>query len=257
MAHQKFVQDVAGCFFGPSEFGFSRRSWRSISFSWLFRLLRRFVENRSVKNTFKIKCPDAGTKSIRSVVLAGQTVSGATVSIAVATGFSAGNHGSVADIINLSEIAVGNIGWNQGTGTITGADTPATDGSVSYNNRSEFNSASSIAWVDSGGNAVGDLSGALTLLGSQAGYNVGEAPATLTFDIDAATAQNWVDFGLGGLAISSIDNGDGNGRFNLISIVGDNGATNIEFHVVPEPSAGLVGGIALLLTAVRRRRTTA
>ena len=64
--------------------------------------MRRFVENRSVKNTFKIKCPDVGTKSIRSVVLAGQTVSGATVSIAVATGFSAGNHGSVADIINLS-----------------------------------------------------------------------------------------------------------------------------------------------------------
>ena len=191
--------------------------------------------------------------------VAGQTVSGATVTIAVATGFMNANHGSVDDIINLSEIALGNIGWDQGVGAITGGDTPATDGSVSFNNRSEFNNASSIAWVDSGGAAVSDLRGALTLLGSQPGYNQGAAPPTLTFDIDAATAQRWVDFGLGGIALSATDDGNNRSRFNFQSVVGDNGVTNIEFHVVtvPEPSAGLVGGIAVLLTVVRRRRTAA
>ena len=165
--------------------------------------------------------------------VAGQTVTGATVTIGVATGFSAGNHGSVDDIITLSEIAVGNTGWTQGTGTITGTDNVATDGSVSFNNRSEFGDATSVAWVDSTGSAVSDLSGALTLLGSQAGYNVGAAPATLTFNIDAVTAQRWVDTGLGGLAIGATDNGDTNGRFNFLVTTAVNGATNISFQTVP------------------------
>jgi hypothetical protein len=77
----------------------------------------------------------------------------------------------------------------------------------------------------------------------------------LVFTIDALTAQRWVDTGLGGLAMGSIDNGDGNGRFNLTPIVADNGATSIAFNVVPEPNVGWLGALVMLFVAFRRSRS--
>ena len=190
--------------------------------------------------------------------VSGQTVSGAVVTIGIATGFSAGNHGSAADdTITLNEIAIGNLGWIEGSGVIGGTDIPATDGSVSFLHAAEFNDATSVDWVDSAGNPVADLRGALTPLGTVPGYDVGGGTPALTFAIDAITAQSWVDNGLGGLALTAVS-GDGNGRFNFLTR--DNaanaaaGVSNIVFTVVPEPSAGLLLALGTLFAFASRRR---
>lgn len=186
--------------------------------------------------------------------VAGTVVTGATVLVNVQTGFSNGNHGTTDDLINLSAIALPNIGWDSGSSAITGSDTPATDGSVSFNNRSEFNSASSIAWQDGSGTDVADITGSFTLVDSIAGYNQGAAPATLVFTVDAATAQDWVDNGLGGLALWTTDDGDSRSRFNFSSVVNNNGATRIVFNAVPEPGSGIVCGMTLMMLGLIRRR---
>ena len=80
----------------------------------------------------------------------------------------------------------------------------------------------------------------MTELGSAPGINLPEGSPNLPldaggeayfFEIDAATAQRWVDEGLAGLALSATDNGDGNGRFNLTTVVGDSPVTNIQFEL--------------------------
>lgn len=45
------------------------------------------------------------------------------------------------------------------------------------------------------------------------GYNQSSTPPQLFFIVDQATAQSWIDNGLPGLVVSSIDNGDGRSRF--------------------------------------------
>lgn len=179
----------------------------------------------------------------------GEIVVSATVTIAVAVNFTNGNHGTTDDLINLSEIALTNDGWVSGVGAIGGGDTPANDGSVSFANRVQFNGGGTTeAWQDAGGNDVANLLGALTLIDSVAGYNQGAAPATLTFNVDAALAQSWIDNGVGGVVLSTTDNGDSRSRFNF----GTDAAT-LNIVTVPEPGSlallGL-GGLALL----RRRR---
>ena len=185
--------------------------------------------------------------------LDGALVSGAMVIVEINEAFSAGTEGSELDTVFLHEIAVGNIGFNTGNGEITGDDTPATDGSVSFNHREEFNSASSVDWLDADGMAVGNLLGALTELGSTPGINLPTGSPNLPLDaggeayffaIDGATAQRWVDEGLAGLALTATDNGDDNGRFNLTPIVSSPGgppsiATNIQFAI----SAGILGDV--------------
>ena len=103
--------------------------------------------------------------------LMGVTVAGATVTVEINEGFSADNEGSEADIIVLHEIALPNSGFIPGTGGITGADNPATNGSISFNNQAEFNSGSSVPWMDATGTPVADLLGALTELGTTPGIN--------------------------------------------------------------------------------------
>ena len=187
--------------------------------------------------------------------VSGLTVTGAVLNFNVATGFSAGNHGSTLDTIFLSEIALGNQGWLQGNGVITGGDNVADDGSVSFQNQSQFDPAGvngpSVPWVDSAGANVADLVGSFTQIGSQAGYNVGAAPAVLSFNVNAATAQNWVNNGLGGIALSVVDDGDTNARFNF-----QGNAGSIVFAVaVPEPGTGLVLSICGMMMLVRRNRS--
>lgn len=185
----------------------------------------------------------------------GQTYIGATVSIAVATGFTNGNHGTVDDIINLHEIALTNLGWDNGTGVIGGSDNFTDDGSVSFLNRVQYNDDPGPAggtteqWLDAGGTGVSNILGALTLLDSISGYNSGGGTPFLVFDIDAATAQAWADNGLGGFALTTTDNGDSRSRFNMAGA----GAT-ITFHSVPEPGSVAVLGSLFVLTLVRRRR---
>lgn len=173
--------------------------------------------------------------------LMGATVSGATVTIEIMEAFSAGTEGSEDDIVILNEIALGNLGFITGTSVITANDTPAFDGSVSFNNQSETSSASSVPWVDVNGMDVDNLLGALTEIGSAPGINLptGTPNAGLdaggvayVFTIDAATAQRWVDDGLAGIAMQSIDNGDGNSRFNLAPVTnGGEFVTNIAFEL--------------------------
>ena len=184
--------------------------------------------------------------------LAGAMVSGAMVTVEINEAFNAGNEGSALDTVFLHEIAIGNMGFNTGNGEITGNDTPATDGSVSFNHREEFNSGSSLDWLDVNDMAVGNLLGALTELGSAPGINLPDGSPNLPLDaggeayffaIDAATAQRWVDEGLAGLALTATDNGDTSGRFNLTPVVlgpGDTSSTvtNIQFEI----SAGVLVG---------------
>ncbi len=188
---------------------------------------------------------------------AGQTVTGATIDFQVATGFSAGNHGSVDDVINLSEIALPNLGWVRGSGEITGADNQADDGSVSFLNRIQFDtSGTSEQWLDASGTGVGNLLGALTTVDSVPGYNVGGGTPILSFSVDAATAQGWVDNGLGGLALSVTDNGDLNGRFNFIGngSAASNAGSITFLTAVPEPSSGIVLIAMGAMVCVRRKR---
>lgn len=185
--------------------------------------------------------------------LDGVTVSGATVTVEIAEAFDAGTEGSEADIVFLSEIAIGNVGFITGNGVITGGDNPATNGTVSFNNRAELNDPTiSTPWVDAAGMDVADLAGALTELGSLPGINLpsGTPNAGLDaggeayiFEIDAVTAQRWVDDGLAGIALSAVDDGDGNSRFNLQTIVPTGEAnTNIAFQVCPDVILGDVNG---------------
>lgn len=149
--------------------------------------------------------------------LQGQSVIGATVEIYVHTGFSHSQHGSDHDVINLSEIALPNLGWISGTGTITEGDTPADDGTVSFLNRVQFSgSGQSEPWLDVGGQGVPNLLGALKPVSTAAGWNQGNAPAFVSFSVDGETAQRWVDDGLAGLAMHVTDDGDSRSRFNMI-----------------------------------------
>lgn len=148
--------------------------------------------------------------------LAGQTIVSATVEIDVMIGFSHPQHGSDQDVINLSEIALSNAGWDSGMGEITGSDTPADDGSISFLNRVQYNGGGTTEpWLDSGGTGVANLLGALTPLTSIPAWNSGSAPDSAIFTIDPATAQSWVDNGLGGLVMSATDDGDSRSRFNM------------------------------------------
>lgn len=186
---------------------------------------------------------------------AGETVSGATVEIFVATGFSHSQHGGPGDVITLSEIALSNLGWSQGSGVITGTDNQADDGSVSFLNRIQFDtSGTTMPWMNASGTGVSNLLGSLTTLDSTNGWNSGSAPVSMLFSIDAATAQGWVDNGLGGLALSATDDGDGMSRFNMRTHNSGQLGAAITFHVVPEPASlgtlGMLSAFALL----RRRR---
>lgn len=184
--------------------------------------------------------------------VAGTTVTGATITANVATGFTNPNHGTADDTIVLSEIYVGNSGWDQGNTAITTGS--ATDGSVSYAFQSTTgNAATEVQWMDANG-SVSDIRGALTTVATSPGYPQGGGTPTVTFNVSAAIAQNWVDNGLGGLALSVIDSGDSQSRFNFQFHNEANPNFSIDFDVVPEPSSALVLAVAGFGMIARRRR---
>ncbi|MEM7311670.1 MAG: PEP-CTERM sorting domain-containing protein [Planctomycetota bacterium] len=150
--------------------------------------------------------------------VAGETVSGALVNVFVAQAFSSATHGSDQDIIVLHEMALPNAGWVEGTGIIRGTTNFTDDGSISYANRVTYLPGGIIPsepWLDDNGQPVANLEEAISQVATTSGYNVGEAPPFITFEVDAATAQGWVDNGIAGLVLSSIDDGDDTSRFNF------------------------------------------
>ena len=156
----------------------------------------------------------------------GVTLSGdATVTISKGTIPNSIQRGSVDDVINVSELAISNFGWDEGTGEISFADTPADDGSVSFLNRVQFSgSGMSEPWEDSQENAVSNLTGAITLIASRPGYDASDPDGTkYEIIVPQAIAQRWLDDGLAGLVFSAVDpdpiNGDGMSRFNLFEDV--------------------------------------
>lgn len=186
-----------------------------------------------------------------SAALSGTVVSSATVTVETAPNIPP-NAGSAQDFIVLNEIAIGNIGWIAGNGAIGGGDNPADDGSVSYLYQSTFAGPSgnaSTAWVDSSGAAVANVTGAFTAVDTISGYTAN--PGSITFTVNQATAQGWIDNGLAGLALSAV-NADGNNlsRFNF----GPASTFQINFHAVPEPSTGLLMAVLACAGVVRRRR---
>lgn len=186
--------------------------------------------------------------------LAGQQVASATVNVYVATNFQNGNHGTTDDLINLHEIALGNAGFVTGTSTIGGSDNPATNGSVSFLHQAEFNSASSVPWVDASGTDVADLTGAFLPVDTISGWNQLSAPQPAVFDVPVAIAQSWIDNGLAGLALSTTDNGDSRSRYNFQARTGSNIGAEIIIELVPEPSSMvLVFAAAGMLGAFRKR----
>lgn len=187
---------------------------------------------------------------------AGETVLSATVTLTVATGFANGNHGSALDVINLHALASTNAGWSSGTGAIGGGDNMTDDGSVSFLNRVQYNddpgpaSGTTEAWLDAGGNPVGNVLGALSSpIDSVPGYAQGAGPAQLTFNIPTAMAQDWVDNGLAGIGISTTDDGDSRSRFNFLQ----QGAT-LNLTVVPEPGTAMLAALSTLCLGLVQRR---
>lgn len=132
------------------------------------------------------------------------------------------NHGTADDLIAARDLFPTNIGWIEGGRTITGADNMTDMGEPSFLNFAQYNddpgpaSGTSVPWKDAAGNDASNLLGALgAILDTEPGYAQGDTPEALTFNISQATAQGWVDNGLGGLVFSTIDNGDSRSRFQM------------------------------------------
>lgn len=170
------------------------------------------------------------------------------------------NAGSTTDTVNLHELYLTNDGWLEGTRTIVGADNLSDEGSASFLNRVQYNddpgpaAGTTQPWLDALGNPVTNLLGAVTApLGSELGYSAADVTAgtaLLSFTIDQATAQRWLDDGVGGFLLSATDlDSDGRSRFNL------DGLATLTFNTVPEPTALITTTLSLLgLSTVRRKR---
>ena len=148
--------------------------------------------------------------------LAGTQTSGATISIGVVGFFSNANHGQPTDLIQLNYLPDSNSGFDPGVSMITGNDTPADDGSISFLNRVQFSgSGTSEPWLDGAGNPVANLAEAIVPIATVDGWFQGDAPPTVEFVLDGPTAQGFIDDGIAAFIMSAIDDGDNRSRFRL------------------------------------------
>lgn len=149
--------------------------------------------------------------------IVGQSTTGATVSVSTQI-FSNTNHGDANDTIVLSIIALPNAGFASGNGFVTGNDNLTDDGSISFLNRVQYNDApgppsgTTMPWMDEQAAPVANLLGAMTQVATTVGFASGQAPL-LTFQISQPVAQDWLDNGLAGLVLSTVDDGDTRSRF--------------------------------------------
>lgn len=180
--------------------------------------------------------------------LGGQAIESATLTFTAAG--IAPNAGNASDLINLHEISLSNAGWISGNGEITGADTPADNGSVSFANRVQYDgSGVTMPWLDAGGAGVANLLGAIGVpIGSQPGYTT--ASTVVTFNLSPALVQGWVDNGLAGVALSVTDSGDNMSRFNFVP----DAANLTVVTAIPEPSGLFMLGSLSMLALIRKRR---
>ena len=146
--------------------------------------------------------------------LAGAQTSGATVSIGVVGFFNNANHGQPSDMIQLNYLPGSNSGFDAGVGVITGDDSPADDGSISFLNRVQFSgSGTSEPWMDAMGNPVADLAAAIVPIATVDGWVQNDAPPTIEFVLDGPSAQALIDEGVPAFVMSAIDDGDNRSRF--------------------------------------------
>ena len=115
----------------------------------------------------------------------GETVSGATLTIGVQTGFGGGtNHGTADDFLNIHEMYATNAGWDPGgQGIQNNATNVAAEGVVSFNYRGHSTTGNEVPWQDASGANVDIFIGAFstTPVGtSVAGWVSGEAPGDLS-----------------------------------------------------------------------------
>ena len=170
--------------------------------------------------------------------LAGFQTSGATATITINGGFSNANHGSTADTIVMNRLFNTNDGYIPGEMIITGDDTPANDGSISFLNRVQFDGGGTTEpWLDESGAAVANLLGAIDPVSSAPGYDAGMAPPTIDFPIDAATAQNMIDNGIAGIVFQTTDDGNDRSRFFLGAL---DGTTVLTITFEPGGGGGFV-----------------
>ncbi len=187
-----------------------------------------------------------------SSIPAGSTINSATLTVYLANQSA---NGRTWENVKLSRLLAGN-DWVEGVG-----QTPATDGSVTYN----YRAAQTIPWA-----APGAIGGADIDLGSTQTFNVVgvDGQATVIVRDISAWVQAWVNSPSGNAGLlwwggNNADSGSGNRYFHFGTKedgAGPAGETNaaapmlVIDYTIPEPTTALLLAAGALFTARRRFR---
>ena len=127
-------------------------------------------------------------------------------------------HGSELDVISIHQLYGANRGWSQSSRSFI--DGVEVSGGPTFNFQSQASETEGRPWKDVNGADVANFLGSFdpTPLDQVLGFNIGDDPDFVDFDIPVEIAQGWVDdpASFGGIVIVSNDNGDGMGRFLFV-----------------------------------------